>query len=50
VVEASWNPVDLLKRGNYLTWIAFALVVAVALALLWTGRFIATKLRKPAKN
>ena len=50
VVEASWNPVDLLKRGNYLTWIAFALVVAVALALLWTGRFIATKLRKSAKN
>jgi 5'-nucleotidase len=48
VVEASWNPVDLLKRGNYLTWTAFALFMAVALSLLWLARFTVRKLGKRA--
>jgi len=50
VVEASWNPVDLLKRGNYLTWTAFALFIAIALAILWVARFTARKLRKAARK
>ncbi|NTU68452.1 MAG: bifunctional metallophosphatase/5'-nucleotidase [Chlorobiaceae bacterium] len=29
VVAASWNPVDLVAGGNWLTWSAFALVVAI---------------------
>jgi 5'-nucleotidase len=47
VVEASWNPVDLLKRGNVLTWIAFSLFVLIALTLLGLARLAARKLRKP---
>jgi len=49
-VEASWNPVNLLRRGNYLTWTAFALFVAVALAILWAARFTARKLRRSARK
>jgi len=47
VVEASWNPVDLLKRGNYLTWSAFALLLGITLAVLWLARFTVRKFRKP---
>lgn len=46
VVVASWNPVGLLKRGNYLTWIAFSLFIVTALAILWVARFTARRLRK----
>ena len=47
VVEASWNPADLLKRGNYLTCTAFALLLAITLAVLWLARFTVRKIRKP---
>ena len=47
VIEASWNPFDLLKRGNYLTWSAFALLVAITLTVLWLARFTVRKIRKP---
>ncbi len=38
IVEASWNPYKLLKRGTYVTWIAFgALLAALLLMILFIG-------------
>jgi 5'-nucleotidase/UDP-sugar diphosphatase len=50
VVEESWNPVDLLKRGNYLTYLALALLIAAASALTLTSYFVVKKLRKRDKG
>ncbi|MEJ2723079.1 MAG: bifunctional UDP-sugar hydrolase/5'-nucleotidase [Deltaproteobacteria bacterium] len=50
VVEASWNPVDLLKRGNHLTWCASGLLIVIAFAVLWLVRFTVRKFRKPDSN
>jgi 5'-nucleotidase/UDP-sugar diphosphatase len=46
VVEKSWNPVQLLKNGNYLTYLAFALLIAVAAALALTSYLVVKKIRK----
>jgi 5'-nucleotidase/UDP-sugar diphosphatase len=46
VVEESWNPVQLLKRGNYLTYLALALLIALASALVLTSYFVMKKFRK----
>ena len=36
IIAASWNPVSLLKRGTYVTWIAvgLSLIVFLVIALL----------------
>jgi 5'-nucleotidase/UDP-sugar diphosphatase len=46
VAEESWNPVNLLKRGNYLTYLALAMLIAVASALALTSYFVIKKIRK----
>jgi 5'-nucleotidase len=46
VVEKSWNPVHLLERGNYLTYLALALLIAVASALALISYFVIKKVRK----
>ena len=43
VVEASWNPYQLLKRGNYITWLTFAALLMGVFILLGIVRFIARK-------
>ena len=39
-IEASWNPYKLLKRGTYVTWTAFGILVLALLVLLMIGRFV----------
>jgi hypothetical protein len=43
VKEPSWNPVSLLSRGTYVTWIAFGTIVVI---LLIVGSVIYLVLRK----
>ncbi len=43
VVEASWNPYQLLKGGNYITWLTFAALLTGVFILLGIVRFIAGK-------
>ncbi len=48
VKEPSWNPVRLLSRGTYVTWIALAVIVVIFL-ILGTGiYFLLKRMRKPA--
>ncbi len=44
MVEASWNPYQLLKGGNYITWLTFAAVLMGVFILLGIVRFIARKI------
>ena len=44
VVEASWNPYQLLKRGNYITWLTFAALLIGVFILLGVVRFIVKKI------
>ena len=39
-IEASWNPYKLLKRGTYVTWTAFGILVLALLVMLMIGRFV----------
>lgn len=43
VVEASWNPYQLLKRGNYITWLTLAALGMGVFILLGIVRFIVKK-------
>jgi len=43
VVEASWNPYQLLKGGNYITWLTFAALSVGVFILLGIVRFIVKK-------
>jgi len=43
VVEASWNPYQLLKRGNYITWLTLAALGMGVFILLGMVRFIVKK-------
>jgi len=43
VTEASWNPYQLLKRGNYITWLTFAALGVGVFILLGIVRFIVKK-------
>jgi 5'-nucleotidase len=43
VVDASWNPYKLLKRGTYVTWIAFSALLLGVLLVLGIVRFIVKK-------
>jgi 5'-nucleotidase len=44
VIEASLNPYKLLKRGTYVTWLAFSALLLGILFMLITGRFIIRKI------
>jgi len=46
VVEASWNPYKLLKRGTYVTWIAFLVFLTALSLILITFRFVWRKMRR----
>ena len=43
VAEASWNPYQLLKGGNYITWLTFAALSVGVFILLGIVRFIVKK-------
>ena len=43
VVEANWNPYQLLKGGNYITWLTFAALLMGVFILLGIVRLIAGK-------
>jgi 5'-nucleotidase len=43
VVEASWNPYQLLKHGNYITWLTFAVLVMGVFIILGIVRLIVKK-------
>ena len=45
VVEASWNPYKLLRRGTYVTWIAFLIVLFVLSLFVIVLRFVLKKMR-----
>jgi 5'-nucleotidase len=46
IIEASWNPYKLLKRGTYVTWTAFGVLVLALLVMLMIGRSVVKKIRK----
>jgi 5'-nucleotidase / UDP-sugar diphosphatase len=45
-VESSWNPFKLLKRGTYMTWIAFGILLLAIFIVLAFGWFVVRKIRK----
>jgi 5'-nucleotidase / UDP-sugar diphosphatase len=45
-VESSWNPFNLLRRGTYLTWIAFGILLLAIFVVLAFGWFMGRKIRK----
>jgi 5'-nucleotidase len=46
IIEASWNPYKLLKRGTYVTWIGFGVLLFAVLAVLMAGRLVVRKIKK----
>ncbi|MCP4132237.1 MAG: bifunctional metallophosphatase/5'-nucleotidase [bacterium] len=46
VVEASWNPVSLLKKGTFITWAVFGVFCLGTILFLLIVRFIVKKIRK----
>ncbi len=46
VKEASWNPVSLLSRGTYVTWIAFGVIMSLILILGFGVFLFSRKMRK----
>ena len=46
VKEASWNPVSLLSRGTYVTWIAFGVIMSLILLLGFGVFLFSRKMRK----
>jgi len=46
LAEASWNPVDLLAGGNWITWTTFGLLAVVLLLLVITGRYLVRRFSK----
>jgi 5'-nucleotidase/UDP-sugar diphosphatase len=45
-VDAGWNPYRLLRRGTYVTWTAFGLILLAGLAIVALGWFTVKKIRK----
>ena len=45
IIEASWNPYKLLKRGTYVTWIAFGALLFAVFVVAMTGRFVVRKIK-----
>jgi len=48
VKEPSWNPVHLLSRGTYITWIALGAILVILLIIGLGIYFLQKKIRKPA--
>ncbi|MBW2673840.1 MAG: bifunctional metallophosphatase/5'-nucleotidase [Deltaproteobacteria bacterium] len=46
LVEASWNPLRLLKRGTYVTWIAFGALITIFLILILITGLVRRILRR----
>ncbi len=46
VVEASWNPYSLLKRGTWITWVSFLIFLLIVTVGFVLGRFIVKKVKK----
>jgi len=46
VIDASWNPYKLIKRGTYVTWVAFSALLLGFFLISATGWFIARKIRR----
>jgi 5'-nucleotidase/UDP-sugar diphosphatase len=46
VVEASWNPVKLVRRGNYLTYLALAVIFSAALAAAVISYLVIRRIRR----
>jgi hypothetical protein len=44
--EPTWNPISLLSRGIYLTWIAFGIVVSLFFAIGLGVYLIAKRMKK----
>ena len=44
--EPSWNPVSLLSRGIYLTWIAFGVIIGLLLAMALGVYLFARRMKK----
>ena len=50
VIEASLNPYKMLKRGTYVTWLAFSALLLGIFLILTTGWFIINKIGKRSRN
>jgi len=46
VRETSWNPVSLLSRGTYVTWIAFGVIMCLIVILGFAVFLVSRKMRK----
>ena len=46
VVDASWNPYKMLKRGTYITWAAFSILLLGTLLVLATSWFVIRKVKR----
>jgi len=46
VIEPSWNPLMLLSRGTYLTWIAFGMVIGLSFIVIVGIYLSVTKIRR----
>jgi len=46
IIEASWNPYKLLKRGTYVTWIAFGALLFAIIVVLTIGWYVVRKLTR----
>ncbi len=46
VVEASWNPYRLIRRGTYVTWAALAILLLAGFMIFGLGWFTVRKIRK----
>ncbi len=46
VVEASWNPYSLLKRGTWITWVSFLVFLIIVAVGYVAGRYLVRKFRK----
>ena len=46
VKETSWNPVSLLSRGTYVTWIAFGVIMSIILMLGFGVFLLSRKMRR----
>jgi 5'-nucleotidase / UDP-sugar diphosphatase len=46
VIDASWNPYKLLKRGTYVTWLALSVLLLGVLLVTGIGWFVVRKIRR----
>ncbi len=46
VIDASWNPYKLIKRGTYVTWLAVSALLLGVLLVLGIGWFVVRKIKR----